>query len=115
MVQGSVLSILLLVEENEVLQENDFGVRSRIFPQVEWQPSRCAVVQVVEEDIAHEDDCQRIFPYFPELAVVSSKLLMSWNGDLPLPKGELALTVNHIVQDNIEEVFFLFLIFADID
>ena len=107
---------MLLVEEDEVLQEYGFGVKNRILSQVELQHSGCAVAQVVEEDTTHEDDCQRIFPYFPELAVVCSKLLLSWNGgDLPLPKGELALTVNHIVQDNIEEVFFLFLIFADID
>ena len=71
------------MEEDEVLQEYGFGVKSRTFYQVKLQHSRSAVVQVVEEDIAHEDDCQCVFPYFPELAVLLSKSLLSWNCDLP--------------------------------
>ena len=71
------------MEEDEVLQKYGFGVTSKISTKIELQHSRCAIVQVVEEDIVHDDDCQRVFPYFPEFAVVRSKHFLSWNGDLP--------------------------------
>ena len=70
------------------------------------QPSGGVAVQVVDEDSPHVDHCQCVFPYFPELAVVLGKRLLSRNGDLPNPRGDLALTFNHIVQEKIEGAFF---------
>ena len=94
------------MDEDEVFQENNICIKSRTFPQIELQHSGGVAVQVVDEDSPHVNDCQCVFPYFPELAVVLSKRLLSRNGNLPHPRGELALIFSHIVQEKIEGVFF---------
>ena len=72
-----------MVEEDEVPQEDNFCIKSPTFPQVELQHSGVVTVQIVDEDSADVDHCQFAFPYFPELVVVCSKLLVSRNGYLP--------------------------------
>ena len=71
------------MEEDEVPQEDNFCIKSPNFSQVKLQHFGVVTFQVVDEDCACVDDCQFVFPYFPELAVVCCKLLMSGNGDLP--------------------------------
>ena len=79
----SLFIFVLLVEEDEVIQEDGFAVNSKTNPQIKLQHPGSIFAQVIDKNSSHVDDCQFVFIYFPEFAVVQSKHLGSWNVDFP--------------------------------